>query len=62
MLAGSRLTSPDGERGLRLEYVNGTDWDAPTDLTTTTTSTMVRFFGTTPDGIDPRRFGARVLA
>ncbi len=60
VLTGSRLTSPDGGRGLRLEYVNGLDWDAEADLTDVATSTMVRFFGTTPDGIDPRRFGARL--
>ncbi len=57
---GSRLVAPDGERGLRLEYVNGADWDARADLTTVTTSTMVRFFGTTPEGIDPRSFAARL--
>ncbi|MGI9646806.1 MAG: glycoside hydrolase family 3 protein [Ilumatobacteraceae bacterium] len=60
VLTGSRLTTPDGEQGLRLEYVNGLNWDAEADLTDVTTSTMVRFFGTTTDGIDPRRFGARI--
>ncbi len=55
-----RLRTPDGDEGLRLEYVNGTDWDAPADLTTTASSSLIRFFGTTPEGIDPQAFCARV--
>lgn len=56
----ARLRTPSGEPGLRLEYVNGEDWDAPTTVETTATSSMLRFFGTTPDEIDPLSFGARV--
>ena len=55
-----QLRTPDGEPGLRLEYVNGLDWDAPTAVDTTTTTSMIRFFGTTPDEIDASAFGARV--
>ncbi len=60
VLRGSQLVSPSGDRGLRLDYVNGRDWDADADLVASATSTLVRFFGTTPDGIDPRNFGARL--
>jgi beta-glucosidase len=55
-----QLRTSSGEPGLDLEYVNGDDWSAPADVTTTTTSSMIRFFGTTPEGIDPTEFGARV--
>jgi len=55
-----RLRTPDDRPGVRLEYVNGTDWDAPAVVDTTSTSTMLRFFGTTPDEVDPIAFGARV--
>lgn len=56
----SELTTPSGEPGLRLEYINGTDWDGPAVIDTTSASTMLRFFGTTPDEVDPVAFGARV--
>lgn len=56
----SQLCTPTGDAGLLVEYVNGTDWDAPTVVETTSTSSLLRFFGTTPDGIDPVAFGARV--
>lgn len=55
-----QLRTPTGEPGLRLEYVNGRDWDAPTVFDTTTPTSMVRFFGTTPEEIDATAFGARV--
>ena len=55
-----QLETDTGEPGLTLEYFNGSDWDAPADLATTTESTLLRFFGTTPVGIDPRTFGARL--
>lgn len=56
----NQLRTPDGEPGIRLEYVNGTDWDADAVVDTTSPSTMLRFFGTTPDEVDPVAFGARV--
>ncbi len=56
----AQLRTPSGEPGVRLEYVNGTDWDAPSVVETTSTSTMLRFFGTVPDEVDPVAFGARV--
>lgn len=56
----SHLRTPDGADGLRLEYVNGTDWDAPATIETVAANSMIRFFGTTPDEIDATAFGARV--
>ncbi len=55
-----QLRTPSGERGLRLDYVNGSDWDAPTTLEATTATSMIRFFGTTPEEIDASSFGARI--
>ncbi|BAN03947.1 beta-glucosidase [Ilumatobacter coccineus YM16-304] len=60
IVRSARLRTPDGADGLRLEYVNGTDWDAPATIDTVTSSSMIRFFGTTPDEIDATAFGARV--
>lgn len=57
----SQLRTPSGESGIRLEYVNGTDWDAPAIIETTSASSILRFFGTTPDEVDPIAFGARVI-
>jgi len=56
----SQLNQPNGEPGLRVSYLNGTDWDAPAIAETTTATSMLRFFGSTPDGIDARAFCARV--
>jgi beta-glucosidase len=55
-----QLRTPDGQPGLLLEYVNGEDWDAEPVVTTTTPASMIRFFGTTPEEVDARMFGARV--
>ena len=55
-----QLRTPAGELGIRLEYFNGTDWDAPAVVDTTSSTSMLRFFGTTPDEVDPVAFGARV--
>ncbi len=56
----AQLRTPHGEPGLRLEYVNGVDWDAAAAVDTMSTTSMLRFFGTTPDEVDPVAFGARV--
>ncbi len=56
----SRLRTPAGEPGLHLEYVNGRDWDAPAAVEAIAATSMIRFFGTTPDEIDATAFGARV--
>ncbi|MEP1125089.1 MAG: glycoside hydrolase family 3 C-terminal domain-containing protein [Ilumatobacter sp.] len=55
-----QLRTPSGEPGLRLEYVNGSDWDAPGSFDTISPTSMLRFFGTTPPEVDPVSFGARV--
>ncbi|MEO1056707.1 MAG: glycoside hydrolase family 3 C-terminal domain-containing protein, partial [Actinomycetota bacterium] len=64
---GSQLLPPETvEResgrttGMEIEYVNGTDWSGPTELTQPAPTSLVRFFGSVPDGIDPRAFSARV--
>jgi len=55
-----QLRGPDGSAGLTVEYINGTDWNGESVLEQVTTTTMIRFFGSTPSGIDPRAFSARV--
>ena len=56
----SVLRDPDGQPGLRLEYVNGPDPDGPVVLTDTAERTNITFFGSTPDGVDNRKFHIRV--
>lgn len=60
IVRSGQLRTPSGEPGLRLEYVNGTDWDAPATIDTVANNSIIRFFGTTPDEIDATAFGARV--
>lgn len=55
-----QLRRPDGEPGLRVSYVNGTDWTGDVVAEETSSTSLVRFFGSTPDGVDPRAFSARV--
>ncbi|MEM8619702.1 MAG: glycoside hydrolase family 3 C-terminal domain-containing protein [Actinomycetota bacterium] len=64
---GSQLLPPvgvpsvgDRQTGMEIEYVNGTDWTGPTELTQPAPTSLVRFFGSVPDGVDPRAFSARV--
>src|SRR5262249_4279134 len=54
------LRDPDGNPGLRLEYVNGPDPDGPVAVTDTAERTNITFFGSTPDGVDHRRFHVRL--
>jgi len=56
----SQLRDPDGQPGLRVEYVNGTDWDGPSVVEQPAPTSLVRFFGSTPDGVDPKAFSARI--
>jgi beta-glucosidase len=56
----AQLVRPDGEPGLRVSYVNGRDWDGPAVAEETSTTSLVRFFGSTPPGVDPRAFAARI--
>ncbi len=55
-----QLRRPDGEPGLRVVYVNGTEWDGEVAADETTPTSLVRFFGSTPAGIDPRGFSVRI--
>ncbi len=55
-----QLRSPTGERGLTVSYVNGSDWDGDVVLEQPTPTTLVRFFGSVPDGVDPMKFSARI--
>jgi beta-glucosidase len=55
-----QLVSPTGERGLTVTYVNGSDWTGEAVLEQPTPTTLVRFFGSVPQGVDPRTFSARV--
>ena len=55
-----QLRQPNGEPGLRVEYVNGRDWNGGTVVVQSTPTSMIRFFGSTPDGVDPRGFSTRI--
>ncbi|MBG7605902.1 MAG: glycoside hydrolase family 3 C-terminal domain-containing protein, partial [Actinobacteria bacterium] len=55
-----QLRQPNGEPGLQVSYVNGTDWDGDTVIEQSSPSSLVRFFGSTPEGINPRAFSARI--
>ena len=56
----AQLVRPDGEAGLSVSYVNGTDWDGEVVAEETASTSLVRFFGSTPAGVDPRGFSARI--
>ena len=55
-----QLVGPTGERGLTVSFVNGSDWTRQSVLEQRTPTTLVRFFGSLPEGVDPRKFSARV--
>lgn len=54
------LRTPDGEPGLRVDYRDGLDPDSPVVVTDVTPESMLRFFGSTPEGVDPERFHVTV--
>jgi len=54
------LRTPDGEPGLRVDYRDGLDPDSPIVVTDVTPESMLRFFGSTPEGVDPERFHVTV--
>jgi beta-glucosidase len=56
-----QLRQPDGSQGLHVSYVNGTDPSGPVVATETSKTSLVRFFGTVPAGVDPRAFSATVV-
>lgn len=49
----AQLVGPDGEPGLELRIVNGTDPDAPAAHTARLTEPTVRLFGSVPPGVEP---------
>ena len=55
-----QLVQPNGEPGLHIEYINGRDWAGDMVVEQTVPSSMVRFFGSTPEGVDPRGFSTRI--
>ncbi len=59
VLAG-QLVQPNGERGLHIEYINGRDWTGEAVVEEPTSTSMIRFFGSTPEGVDPRGFATRI--
>lgn len=60
VLRRRQLRQPNGEPGLRISYVNGVDWDGEMVIEQPSPSSLVRFFGSTPEGINPRAFSARI--
>jgi beta-glucosidase len=56
----SMLRTPDGKPGLRVDYRNGRDTTGPIVTTEITRSTQLRFFGSTPQGVDPNSFNVVV--
>lgn len=54
------LRTPDGEPGLLVEYRNGLDDSGQVVTSDVTPQSMLRFFGSTPAGVDPERFHVTV--
>jgi len=59
-LTADVLRTPDGQPGLQVDYRDGLDPDSPIVVTDVTPESMLRFFGSTPDGVDPERFHVTV--
>ncbi|MDX2379067.1 MAG: glycoside hydrolase family 3 C-terminal domain-containing protein [Acidimicrobiia bacterium] len=58
--SGTQLRQPNSEPGLRISYVNGLDWNGDVVIEQPTNSSLVRFFGSTPEGVDSGEFSARI--
>jgi beta-glucosidase len=54
------LRTPDGAPGLHVEYRNGVDDSGAVVTSDVTPQSMLRFFGSTPAGVDPERFHVTV--
>jgi len=54
------LRTPEGEPGLRVDYRDGLDADSSVVVSDVTAESMLRFFGSTPKGVDPQRFHVTV--
>lgn len=55
-MAAASLRTPDGRRGLLVEYRDGVAFDEPVVASDVTTSSMLRLFGSTPDGVNAAAF------
>lgn len=55
-----QLRTPTGEPGLTVSYVNGGDWTGDVVVEQPSPTTLVRFFGSVPEGVDPRSFSASI--
>jgi len=60
LLRGGQLRQPNGAPGLLLEYMNGRTWDGEVLVEDVSPTSLVRFFGSIPAGIDPRAFAVRI--
>ncbi len=56
----SQLRQPNGEPGLLVSYVNGPDWDGEVVVDAPTPSSLIRFFGSAPPGVDPSGFSGTI--
>lgn len=54
------LRTPDREPGLQVDYRNGVDDTGAVVTSDVTPQSMLRFFGSTPEGVDPERFHVTV--
>ncbi len=60
VLRSHQLRRPDGEPGLLVEYMNGQSWDGDVVVEDTSPTSLVRFFGSIPAGVDAKAFAVRV--
>jgi beta-glucosidase len=51
--AAHQLVGPDGDQGLEVRFVNGTDPDGPVVHASRTSEANLRFFGSVPVGVGP---------
>jgi len=60
VVSSSRLRQPNGQSGLLVSYVNGQDWDGEAVVEERAPGSLVRFFGSTPAGVDAGSFSGRI--
>jgi beta-glucosidase len=56
----SQLLGPDGEPGLEISFVNGSDPDGPVVARQRSNTTILQYLGSAPEGVDPNRFRLRI--
>jgi beta-glucosidase len=62
IVSDDRLVAPDGRVGMRIEYRNGDDPDAPIVATEHHGESLLTYFGSTPPGVDATSFRLRASA